>query len=81
MEPISAAVEHVAAPVEPVLASVDKGSIPKRLQGPCLSPGGLPFLLAALPRYHILITPASLKQRAKHLGKFKDDKTYKIQFN
>ena len=25
---------------------------------PCLSPGGLPFLLAALPRYHILIMPA-----------------------
>ena len=24
---------------------------------PCLSPGGLPFLLAALPRYHILIMP------------------------
>ena len=28
-----------------------------RLQRPCLSPRGLPFLLAALPRYHILIMP------------------------
>ena len=58
VEPRSAAVEHVAAPVEPVLAPVDKGSSPWRLQRPCLSPGGLPFLLAALPRYHILIMPA-----------------------
>ena len=43
MEPRSAAVEHVAAPVEPVLAPVDKGSSPWRLQRPCLSPGGLAF--------------------------------------
>ena len=57
MEPRSAAVEHVAAPVEAVLAPVDKGSSPWRLQRPCLSPRGLPFLLAALPRYHILIMP------------------------
>ena len=41
--------EHIAAPVEPVLAPVAKGSILLRLQRPCLSPGGLPFLLAALP--------------------------------
>ena len=53
VEPRSAAVEHVAAPVEPVLAPVDNCSSPWRLQRPCLSPGGLPFLLAALPRYHI----------------------------
>ena len=57
VEPRSAAVEHVAAPVEPVLAPVDKGSSPERLQRPCLSPEGLPFLLATLPRYQILIMP------------------------
>ena len=53
VEPRSAAVEHVAAPVEPVLTPVDKGPSP---------PGGLPFLLAALPRYHILIMPANNKK-------------------
>ena len=60
VEPRSAAVEHVAAPVEPVLAPVDKGSSPSRLQRPRLSPGGFPFLLAALPRYHILIMPVRI---------------------
>ena len=56
VEPRSAAVERVAAPVEPVLAPVDKGS---NYQRPCLSPGGLPFLLAALPRFHILMMPGT----------------------
>ena len=59
VEPRSAAVEHVAAPVKPILASVDKGSSPQRLQRLCLPPGGLPFLVAALPHYHILIMPGS----------------------
>ena len=49
VEPRSAAVEHVAAPVEHVLSPLDKGSSPWRLQRPCLSPSGSPFLLAALP--------------------------------
>ena len=42
VEPRSTAVKHVSAPVlavEPVLAPVDKGSSPERLQRPCLSPG------------------------------------------
>ena len=42
VEPRSAAVEHVAAPVKPVVAHGDKGSSPSEapflvfLQGPCL---------------------------------------------
>ena len=55
MEPRSAEVEHVAAPVKPVLAPV--------------APGGLPVLLAALPRYHILIMPGERgKMPAGNLG-------------
>ena len=46
---------HVAAPVQPVVAPLDKGSIPLEAPEAFLSPGALPFLLAALPRYHILI--------------------------
>ena len=49
---------HVAAPVQPVVAPLDKGSIPLEAPEAFLSPGALPFLLAALPRYHTLIMPA-----------------------
>ena len=52
VEPRAAAVEHVAAPVEPVVAPVYKGSSPSE------APEALSFLLAALPRYHILMMPA-----------------------
>ena len=45
VEPRAAAVEHVAAPVEPVVVPMDKDS------------RGLVFLLAALPRCHILMRP------------------------
>ena len=52
VEPRAAAVEHVAAPVEPVVAPVYKGSSPSE------APEAFSFLLAALPRYHILMMPA-----------------------
>ena len=43
--------EHVAALVEPVVAPVDKDSSPSE------APEALSFLLAALPRYHMLMRP------------------------
>ena len=51
VEPRAAAEGQVVAPVQPVVAPVDKAPFLRRLQRPCLSPGALPFLLAALPRY------------------------------
>ena len=49
--PLEVPVEPRAAPVEPVLAPINKGSSPSE------APGALPFLLAALPCYHILMMP------------------------
>ena len=37
-----------------------KAPVLQRLQRPCLSPGALPALPAALPRYHILMTPENI---------------------
>ena len=64
VETRAAAVEHVVAPVEPAVAPVDKDSRPSEAPEAPEAPEALsfsralPFLLAALPRYHILMTPA-----------------------
>ena len=53
VETTAAAVEHVVDPVEPAVAPVDKDSRPSEAPEALSFSRALPFLLAALPRYHI----------------------------
>ena len=53
VETRAAAVENVASPVDPVDKSPNPSEAPEALSFSRF----LPFLLVAVPRYHILITP------------------------